>query len=66
MAKVIKISRDKLYPTPGRSYRVSWKWIYSYSIDGGTSIEYGTGLSSLTDMLKRKHRDALIEKGWAA
>jgi hypothetical protein len=34
MATVI-ISRSKIYPTPGRNYRVAWKWNYTVRTEDG-------------------------------
>jgi hypothetical protein len=60
----IEITREKLYPTSGRSARIAWKWTYSYAIDGAPAIEYGTHLASLRGMLKRKYAGARIVESW--
>lgn len=37
--KPISITRSKLYPAPGRSYRFAWKWLYT--VDYGRAILSG-------------------------
>jgi hypothetical protein len=65
----VTITREKLYPTPGRPARAPWKWCYSYSTEGAPPVEYGPGLSSLTDHLKYRARKAgkqlAITREWA-
>lgn len=59
----ITISRQKLYPTPGRAYTAAWKWSYSYLIDGAET-SWGPHLSSLIGTLKRRNRNAWIVTDW--
>lgn len=33
----IKITRGKLYPTPGTNYRFAWKWLYTVHYPGGSA-----------------------------
>lgn len=60
----VTIIREKLYPSPVRSYRVAWKWTYSYRINGAIAVEYGPGLDSLCRMLRRRHPGCSIIKAW--
>lgn len=62
----IVIERWKLTPSPVRSYRVDWKWTYTYRVDGGPECQYGPGLGDLRSMLKRKFPGASIVETWKA
>lgn len=63
--QIVTITRDKLYPVPGRSYRFAWKWLYSYAIDNASAVEYGTDLASLKGMLRRKYPQARLITVWS-
>lgn len=63
----ITIVRSKLYPTPGRSYYVAWKWYYE--IEGKTAPDgeywYGqTRLKELENDLKRKFPGHDLKRAW--
>jgi hypothetical protein len=64
MGHTVVITRSKLYPEvalPGPA----WRWTYSYAVDGGPAIGYGTGLASLRDRLRVKFgRDVQITQAW--
>lgn len=60
----ILITRSKLYPEVARP-GPAWRWSYDYRVNGGPVCQYGPGLDSLRDMLRRKYgRGARIEEGW--
>jgi hypothetical protein len=64
-AAVVRIERAKQYATPGRNARFAWKWIYSYSVNGGPAVTYGVDLGSLRAMLRRHlGRNATITETW--
>lgn len=62
----VVITRVKQYKEPNRSAMFAWKWLYEYSLDGAPSIMYGTGLTDLRDMLKRRFRPTSIRCDWRA
>lgn len=64
--QTVVINREKLTPSPVRSYRVNWKWTYTYRVDQGPVAQYGPGLTDLLAMLKRKFPGARIVKNWEA
>jgi len=41
-AAVAEITRSKLLPTPGRNYRLAWKWLYHVSLDGAEPVAVDT------------------------
>jgi hypothetical protein len=59
----IVIKRYKLYPVVSRP-GPAWQWTYDYYVDGGPVCQYGTGLASLREMLKRKFPGATIVEIW--
>lgn len=60
----IVITRAKLYPVAARP-GPAWLWSYHYTVDNGSVCQYGTGLASLRQMLKRKFgSDAVITETW--
>ena len=56
----VTVTRVKQYATSGRNVRFAWKWLYSYRVNDGPTITYGTHLASLRDQLKRKHGSAAV------
>lgn len=60
----IVIERFKLLPSPGRSYRVDWKWTYNYRVNDGPVCQYGPGLTDLRARLKHKFPGARIVESW--
>lgn len=54
MKPQIRISRRKIYPTPGRSYRVAWKWIYDVTAPDGGEILSGVDLLSIARRVARE------------
>lgn len=59
----ITIHRQRLDNTPGKNYRLAWRWLYDYELNG-QRISYDTHLSSLVSYLKRKYPSAEIVKDW--
>lgn len=60
----VRVSRMQLVPTPGRSYRVAWKWSYYYAVGNLPKVDYGPGLADLRDHLRHKFPKAKIIKDW--
>jgi hypothetical protein len=58
------VTRSKLYPTPGRSYRLAWKWIYTVTIPGEPYTFDGDTLSWVKALCKRKAPGAPIVYAW--
>ena len=58
----IRITRAQLYPCVARP-GPAWRWTYSYDVDG-RHCQYGTGLASLRDMLKRKYPGRPVIESW--
>jgi hypothetical protein len=58
------VTRSKLYPTPGRSYRVAWKWIYTVAIPGEPYTFDGDTLSWVRSLCKRKAPELPIVYAW--
>lgn len=56
----VKITREQLALVPGKYQRHAFKWLYSYQVDDGPIVEYGTTISALRDYLKRKYKGAMI------
>ena len=56
----VVISRAKLYPEVARP-GPAWRWSYTYSVDGGPRCQYGPGLASLRDRLRRKYGTPGVE-----
>lgn len=56
----IVITRAKLYPEVSRP-GPAWQWSYHYTVDGGPNCQYGPGLASLRDMLRRKFGTTGVE-----
>lgn len=68
----VVITREKVRPVrvlPGARYLRDgeglYHWTYNYTVDGGPLCQYGPGLQSLMDMLKRRQPGATIVKSWA-
>ena len=57
-----RITREKLYPTSGKSYRFAWKWLYSVL---GLDVELSgfDRLDSARNAAKR-HGATSIELEW--
>ena len=49
----ITINRSKLYPTPGRNYRVAWKWLYEVTVPGESHPFVGEGIGWARGIAKR-------------
>ncbi|MFJ4902943.1 DUF6011 domain-containing protein [Streptomyces sp. NPDC088727] len=61
---VVVLTRSKLYPEIARP-GPAWRWSYNYTVNGGPNCQYGTGLTSLRDMLRRKFgRTVRIVEEW--
>ena len=60
---VVEVTRWKLYPTFSRP-GPTWRWAYSYSVNGAPAVDYGTGLASLRGMLRRKRPGCVIVEAW--
>lgn len=58
-SQVIKITREKLYATPGCNVRFAWKWLYS--VDG---VAIGTLLAEARGWAKRRFPSATIVEAW--
>lgn len=63
MSDEVLVTREKLYPTFSRP-GPTWRWAYSYSVNGAPSVDYGTGLASLRGMLRRKFAGHVIVEEW--
>jgi hypothetical protein len=61
---VVTISRSKLYPTPGRNYRVAWKWLYEVTVPGEPRPFIGEGIGWAMGIAKRKGGGRSIVKTW--
>lgn len=60
----IVITRAKLYPEVARP-GPAWVWTYNYYVDGGPPCQWGPGLVSLRDRLRRKYgTTARIVEKW--
>lgn len=61
--KAVHVTRAPMVPARpgGRCAR----WHYSYSVDGGPAVGYGTHLASLRDLLRRHFPAATVTTGWA-
>jgi hypothetical protein len=58
----VHISREKLYPTPGKNYRAAWKWLYTIHVD---SEEFkGEGLSWAKRLAKQKSNGRPVILCW--
>lgn len=62
--KTVFIDRQKQYPTPGRTYRFAWKWLYTVRSEGDWDAGAGT-LSEARDIAKRRGAYVVIET-WKA
>ncbi len=50
---VVIITRSKLYPSFPRA-GAAWQWTYDYTVDGGPICQFGPGLASLRELVRRK------------
>ena len=61
----IEITRTKLYPTPGKNFRVAWKYLYDSHIPGMQHSPSGfDNLKTLRALLKRKAPTAHVRLAW--
>jgi hypothetical protein len=58
------VTRSKLYPTPGRSYRFAWKWIYTVTIPGEPYTFDGDTLGWVKSLCKSKAPGMPIVYAW--
>ncbi len=61
----IVLDRAKQYPVVSRP-GPAWRWTYTYQLNDGAPIAYGTSLAGLRDLLRRKHPHAQVAQTWAA
>jgi hypothetical protein len=62
-AREIRVSRTQLYPQvahPGPA----WRWLYTYTADGGPRREYGTGLADTRRFLRKTFPNAAVIETW--
>jgi hypothetical protein len=60
----ILITRARLYPEVARP-GPAWVWTYNYYVDGGPPCQWGPGLASLRDRLRRKYgATARVREEW--
>lgn len=64
--EVCLIERTKVYPTPGRNYRVAWKYNYTVTIPGEQYTFSGDGIGWAKSLCKRKRPDLEIKLAWEA
>lgn len=66
--RTYRITRSKLYPTPGTNYRVAWKWLYDVELDGARIFSGYDRLDSTISAIRRFARSrgetAEIVKAW--
>lgn len=58
------VTRSKLYPTPGRSYRFAWKWLYTVTIPGEPYTFDGDTLGWVRSLCKSKAPRLPIVYAW--
>ena len=63
-ASACTVTRSKLYPTPGRSYRFAWKWLYTVAIPGEPYTFDGDTLSWVKSLCKSKAPGMPIIYAW--
>ena len=59
----IRITREKLYQVrshPGPA----WTWSYKAHVPERHPWQYGPGLASLRDQIKKRYPDAVIVEAW--
>ena len=61
---IATITRVKLYPTPGKNYRLAWKWLYDVN---GLSTDL-CGFDRLTEAkrMAKRYGATVIKLAWEA
>lgn len=59
----VRVTRWKLYPTFSRP-GPTWRWAYSFSVNGAPAIEFGTGLVTLRRVLRQKYAGHVLVEDW--
>lgn len=54
---MIKITRTKIYPTPGTNSRFAWKYLYTATNPDGTDIVKHTTLGDATRRAKKAAKE---------
>jgi hypothetical protein len=63
METQVRISRMKIYPTPGRNYRVAWKWVYTVHV--GKEEFTGDGLGWAKRLAQQKSPSGKYVLSWS-
>lgn len=59
---MVTIIRSKLAPTPGKSYRFAWRWLYTVIADG---VEYsGDTLGWARRLARQKANGRPVVEAW--
>lgn len=62
--ETVRITREKLYPSPGRNVRFAWKWLYTVHVPGEPHPFTGPDLSWARGIAKRKGGGRPIVETW--